>query len=207
MKTLNIIAALSLMLFIGCGGGGNQQQGGESADTTGTQEMQTTTDVRTIEIYGTDSMQFVVRDSKEGISVGEAVGDSLLRLESITAQPGEEIHITLTTISQLPASAMAHNWLLLTMDADAEAFAMAAAQATENNYVPSDMQDQIVAQTGLAAGGETTEVTFTVPEEPGTYDYICTFPGHYLAGMTGDFIVEGSAGAAQDTAAQDNMEM
>lgn len=180
MKFLNILAALSLILFIGCGGESDEQQQTESS----------TEDVRTINIIGIDNMQFVVEENQEGISVGDPVRDELLRLESITAQPGETIRIVLTTRSQLPPSAMAHNWLLLTQEADVQAFANAAVKAKENDYVPADMTDQILAQTGMAAGGETTEVTFTVPEETGTYEYICTFPGHFSAGMRGDLIVQ-----------------
>lgn len=116
--------------------------------------------------------------------------ENLLRVEDISASPGEEIRIRLETQSDMPASAMAHNWVLLTMDSDPQAFADAAANAQDDDYIPSDMEDQIVAQTEMAAGGETTEVTFTVPEEPGEYEFVCTFPGHYAAGMRGTLTVE-----------------
>ncbi|HEX6982947.1 MAG TPA: plastocyanin/azurin family copper-binding protein, partial [Balneolaceae bacterium] len=189
-----------------CGGGSGDQQAAE--DTTGAQEKEMATDVRTIHIYGINSMQFTVMDEAEGISVAETVNDSLLVLDSITAQPGEKIHIILTTISDMPPSAMSHNWLLLDLQADTDAFATAAAQARDNDYVPSDMEDLIIAQTGMVAGGETKEVTFTVPEEIGTYDYLCTFPGHYLAGMTGEFIVgEGGEESMADTTGTINMDM
>ncbi len=187
MKFLNILAAISLLLFISCGSGESDQQ-----QTEGTQESEMTSDVRTIDIIGIDQMQFVIDENTEGITLGDSVGsDNLPKLVSISAEPGEEIRITLTTRSSLPASAMAHNFLLLTMDADAQAFATAAAQAKDNDYVPADMTDQIIAQTGMAAGGETTEVTFTAPEEPGEYEFICTFPGHFSAGMKGILNVEG----------------
>jgi len=52
------------------------------------------------------------------------------------------------------------------------------------------MTDQIIAHTDLAAGGETVEVIFTVPEETGDYPFICSFPGHFSAGMTGTLAVE-----------------
>ncbi|HET6528589.1 MAG TPA: plastocyanin/azurin family copper-binding protein [Balneolaceae bacterium] len=187
MKTLNVITVLSLLLLWGCGGGSGDQQAAD--DTAGTQEKEMATDVRTIDIYGINAMKFVVHDEAEGISVGQTVQDSLLVLESITAQPGETIRVRLTTISDMPPSAMSHNWLLLDLDADTDAFATAASQARENDYVPADMEDMVIAETGLVPGGETKEVTFTVPEEIGTYDFLCTFPGHYLAGMTGEFIV------------------
>lgn len=190
MKMLNILAALSLVLFIGCGGGGSEsnEQAGSSEQTT----EATSGEARTIEIIGIDQMKFAVKEKSEGITVGSEVGtDGLLQLKTITAKPGEKLHIKLTTKSELPKTAMAHNWLLLALNADAKAFATAAMKAKDNDYVPTDMQDQIIAQTGLAGGGETHEVTFTVPEETGEYDYICTFPGHFVGGMKGKLIVEG----------------
>ena len=42
----------------------------------------------------------------------------------------------------------------------------------------------------LAGGGETVKVTFNAPKEPGEYLYLCTFPGHYLAGMKGLLVVK-----------------
>ena len=41
---------------------------------------------------------------------------------------------------------------------------------------------------GLVGGGESSSVTFPAPEK-GTYDYICTFPGHYAI-MRGILVVE-----------------
>lgn len=125
---------------------------------------------KTVEIEGTNSLKF----SKE----------------SITVKPGEEVTIKLSNNSKLPASAMAHNWILLAADADAAKLDEAAAKAKDNDYVPSDMADQIVAHTGLVGGGESDTVTFTAPEEPGDYTYICTFPGHYAAGMKGTLTVK-----------------
>lgn len=191
MKTVNIIASLALILFIGCGGGeGDQTQtesGAESQETEMADE-----DVRTIETIGIDDMKFVVEDENmEGVTLGDPVGeDDLPILEGITAEPGEEIRIVLTTKSELPETAMAHNFVLLAMNADAQTFATAAAQAKDNDYVPADMSDEVIAQTGMAAGGETTEVIFTVPEEPGEYEFICTFPGHYAANMRGTLTVQ-----------------
>jgi azurin len=127
-------------------------------------------EVRSIEVKGTDQMKFDVT--------------------KITAKPGEEIRIVLTTVSKLPPAAMSHNVVILKKDTDVEAFANASARAKDNGYIAPDKADQIIAGTSLAGGGETVEVTFTVPKETGEYDYICTFPGHFLAGMKGTLTVE-----------------
>lgn len=109
---------------------------------------------------------------------------------NIEAQPGEQITVKLTTVSNFPKSAMAHNFVLLKSGVDATAVATKAASASDNQYIPESQLDKIVAYTDLAGGGETVEVTFTVPEKPGDYEYICSFPGHFMGGMKGTLTVK-----------------
>lgn len=122
----------------------------------------------------------------------EIVGQNNLKfsVEKITATPGEKLTIKLSNNTQLPASAMSHNFVLLKQDADPHAFDQAASQAKGNDYIPESKSDEIIAHTGLVAGGETDSVTFEAPSEPGTYIYICTFPGHFAAGMKGKLVVK-----------------
>ena len=42
----------------------------------------------------------------------------------------------------------------------------------------------------LAGGGETVEVTFRAPTAPGTYTFLCSFPGHFAAGMRGTLVIK-----------------
>ncbi|MBN2732370.1 MAG: hypothetical protein JXR26_08085 [Balneolaceae bacterium] len=134
-------------------------------------------------------MKFVVKEEGEMLGTASTVetaqGDSYILLESIDAKPGEKIRIRLTTKSQLPPQAMSHNWVLLNKNADPATFANAATGASDNDYIPSDMSDQIIAHTAMAGGDETVEVTFTAPEETGDYPYLCSFPAHFSAGMKG----------------------
>lgn len=127
-------------------------------------------EARTIEIIGTDNLKFDVT--------------------SIEAAPGEEITIKFTTKSSMPKQAMAHNVVVLDSDADIGSFANESARARDNDYIAPGYEDDIIAATDLAGGGETVEVTFTVPETPGDYEYICTFPGHFAAGMKGVLTVK-----------------
>ena len=128
---------------------------------------------QTIEMIGTDNMKFSVT--------------------SIEAEAGEQITIKLTTKSQLPKMAMAHNVVVIDKDADVGEIAQASMKARDNDYIAPEYKDKIVAATGLAGGGEMVEVTFTVPEEPGDYEFICSFPGHYQAGMKGVLTVRETA--------------
>lgn len=125
---------------------------------------------QTVEITGTDNLKFDVT--------------------SIEAEPGEEITLELTTKSDMPKSAMAHNVVVMDQDADVEGFINASASAKDDQYVASDFEDQIIAATDMAGGGETVEVTFTAPNSAGDYEYVCSFPGHYSGGMKGTLTVK-----------------
>ncbi|MFN3373086.1 MAG: plastocyanin/azurin family copper-binding protein [Chloroflexus sp.] len=81
-----------------------------------------------------------------------------------------------------------HNWILV-KGSDAEAAAIVNAGLTAGpaaNYLPAD-KSNILAESPLANGNETVEVTFTAPAA-GTYIYLCTVPGHYPL-MQGKLIV------------------
>lgn len=64
---------------------------------------------------------------------------------------------------------------------------IASPTGRQMNYVP-DSPDVIVSST-IVEPYETFSLTFTVPEEPGEYNFVCTIPGHWRV-MQGTFIVE-----------------
>lgn len=119
------------------------------------------------------------------------VGRNDLRFspDHITVAPGEKVRVTLVNKSHLPASVMSHNWVLLKPGTDAAAFDSAARSATGNAYIPKSMSDRIIAHTAMIGGGHSDTITFTAPDKPGDYEYICTFPGHFRAGMKGTLTV------------------
>ncbi len=195
LSNLSVLLLALSFLVVSCGGGEsnmNNQGEGEMAGQEQESSSQMDSDARTIDVIGIDKLQFVVAEQSDGLQTGEEVtvdGTTYYILEGITAQAGQDITINLKTISQLPAQAMSHNWLLLEMGTDAKAFNQASLQAKDNNYVAPDMEDQVITDTGLVASGETKSASFTVPDETGDYDYICTFPGHF-ASMQGTLTVE-----------------
>jgi azurin len=127
-------------------------------------------DARTVEISAADNMRY-----------------SLSRIE---ARRGETLRIVLSVVSKFPKKTMAHNLVVLAKGASASRVNAAAAKAKDADFIPPDRKSDIVAHTGLAGGGETVEVTFTVPDETGNYEFICTFPGHYRLGMKGTLVVK-----------------
>jgi azurin len=108
---------------------------------------------------------------------------------SIAAAPGQKITVTLTNIGTLPKVAMAHNFVLLKAGTDVTAFATAAMTHQDNGYLPPEMADKVIAASKMLGPGESDTVSFVAPAA-GTYDYICTFPGHAMAGMRGTLNVK-----------------
>jgi azurin len=82
---------------------------------------------------------------------------------------------------------MGHNFVLLKSGVDIIVFGGKAATAKDTEYIPDSGVD-VIAHTKLIGGGETAVVEFDAPEA-GTYDFLCSFPGHYAI-MKGKFIVE-----------------
>ena len=126
-----------------------------------------------------------------GITVNDPVGEKMsFSRPTITAKPGERLKIQLYSFGKMPRTVMTHNWVLLAMGKDPKAFAAAAAMSPTTGYIPNALKSQILAQTDMVGPGETAEVVFTAPLKPGSYPYLCTFAGHFAAGMAGTLIVK-----------------
>ncbi len=62
-----------------------------------------------------------------------------------------------------------------------------AKDGAEKNYVPTI--PQVIAATPLVNPDQTYRFRFTAPEQPGSYPFVCTFPGHWRV-MNGIMRVE-----------------
>ena len=140
---------------------------------TGTTTSTTTADkgkARTIELIGTEKMKF---DKEE-----------------ILAKPGETLRIVLKAVGSMPKTIMAHNFVLLKQGVDATEFNKASFNARATDFIAPERKGDVIAATGLAGGGETVEVVFKAPAKPGSFNFICSFPGHFAMGMRGKLIVK-----------------
>ena len=92
------------------------------------------------------------------------------------------------------SSAVQHNWVLVEGDATVAAAVNDAAQqqssAARNAAAAVPLADTpgLLVGTPMVDPGASYSVTFET-HGPGTYIYICTFPGHYIAGMVGELVV------------------
>jgi azurin len=126
--------------------------------------------VRVVKITGGDDMKFNVT--------------------RIAAKRGEQIRLKLTTTGKMPKIVMAHNVVFLQLGTDVDKFVSAGAPHRDTDFIAPAMKDRVMAKTALAGPGETVEVLFTAPAKPGSYPFICTFPGHYQSGMKGVLVVK-----------------
>ena len=103
----------------------------------------------------------------------------------IRVSSNQKVTLTLNHNGRFPAISMGHNFVLIKKDVDVNEYALRAAGARNSEYIPEGNNE--IAYTKMLGGGESDTITFDAPE-PGTYIFICSFPGHYQL-MMGEFIV------------------
>jgi uncharacterized cupredoxin-like copper-binding protein len=121
------------------------------------------------------------------IEVGEGFAFTPGQLQCAAGQP---VRLRLANRLKAGGSDLAHNLAVLKPGTDAQAYGRAVINARpEDHYIPAEYQDRTVAVSGFAHAGETIELVFTAPAEPGEYPIVCTFPGHCLLGMTATLVI------------------
>ena len=101
------------------------------------------------------------------------------------------VKVTLKNTGMIPKIAMGHNFVLLKKGETAFGFGplvVVNGGSHANDFIPSKDKDKIIAHTKMLGPGEEDSVVFTAPE-PGEYEYLCTFPGHFAL-MRGKMIVK-----------------
>lgn len=111
---------------------------------------------------------------------------SVYSKDILKVQGGKKVKITFKHTGKMDKKVMGHNFVLLKKGVSMASFGKEAANAVSNEYIPENTQD-VIAHTKLIGGGEETTIEFDAPVA-GTYRFICSFPGHYVA-MKGKFIV------------------
>ena len=125
---------------------------------------------KVVEITVDDSMKFSVNDFE--------------------VTHGQKVNVVIKNIGTSPKASMGHNWVLLALGVDLDAFVAAATEAPANDYIPAAKSAEILASTKLLGPNERDTATFNAPTKSGQYPFLCSFPGHYQIGMKGVLIVE-----------------
>lgn len=176
MKYLSkLLLMITAAVFLSCGDNKKEEKeqirigDQETTQSSGTTDTNTVSDGEIVEIRLTadDQMRF---DKKE-----------------IKVKPGQTVKLTFEHVGQMAKNVMGHNFVLLTQGTDINQFGNEAVQAANNDYIPQNT-NKVIAHTKMLGGGESTTIEFKAPQA-GTYDFICSFPGHYAI-MRGKFIVQ-----------------
>lgn len=185
MKNLNkFLSLFALVLVVACG---DQKKVDEESVTIG--EEGTLKQIENVDVEDDSDSTSSENRTEDGVTVVEITGNDLMQFNKneITVPAGQTVRLVLKHVGELPENAMGHNFVLLKEGTDVVDFAQKAATATDNEYIPENTEN-VIAKTELIGGGEETTIEFQAPEA-GTYDFICSFPGHYVQ-MRGKFIVE-----------------
>ena len=121
-------------------------------------------------ITGNDTMQF---DKRE-----------------FTVKSGEKVELEFKNIGKLPKIAMGHNLVILKQGISSLKFGQKVMSlgASASNVLPEGSMEDVIAATKLLGPGESETISFTAPE-PGDYQFVCSFPGHF-AMMRGIMVVK-----------------
>lgn len=177
MKKLFIIPALAIAISFASCGGNNSSTG--SNDQAATEEVvESTTD------------EVVPGLSDVTISNAWVVeGNDQMKFDTelIRVQAGQDVQLTFKNVGTMPKESMGHNFVILQPGVDLAEFGGEAASAVDTDYIPASLVSSVIAHTKLLGPGEEDVITFQL--EPGVYDYICSFPGHYGI-MKGQIVAE-----------------
>lgn len=183
----NLLKFLSLFAIVLLAACGDEKKVDEESITIG--EEGTLKQIENVDEEVDTDMDATENQVQDGVTLVEITGNDLMQFNKneIRVKAGQTVRLTLKHVGELPENAMGHNFVLLKQGTDVVDFAQKAATATGNDYIPNGT-DKVIAHTEMIGGGEETTIEFTAPAA-GTYDFICSFPGHYVQ-MKGKFIVE-----------------
>lgn len=121
------------------------------------------------------------------VEIGCVPERMLFTVTEFVAKAGQPVKLTFRNPDATP-----HNWVLVEPGA-LEKVGMAANEMAKDpkgitkHFVPES--DRILQHTALLNPEQEEVLRFHAPEKPGTYPYLCSFPGHWII-MKGEMVVE-----------------
>jgi azurin len=163
-----------VMFLISCAPSSGDKK--NTADSTITKPTEKTT------IPGVEKLSFT---DTIHLKAGESMrfDNELFRVKT-----GKKITLIFTNTSAKTPTAMTHNVVVLAQGTDIADFADAVRNAKDEQYTPASVAPLMVAHTRMVGGADSVRIEFTIAQ-PGVYDYICSFPGHWGT-MQGKIVAE-----------------
>jgi azurin len=167
MKILSILTIASMLLLASCGGAEKKEES-KTADTVATASESATPGIANITVKVT----------------GNTMADMAYEPSSLTVKAGDKVTLTLENTNSMEG--MLHNWVLVKLGSGQEVATAAIAAGMDKNYVPEN--SNVIVASALAKPNETIKLEFVAPAA-GSYNYVCTYPGHFPK-MIGKLYVE-----------------
>ncbi len=111
------------------------------------------------------------------IAIGTVVERMIYDKELIVVQAGKPVEFRISNTDNMP-----HNFAIVQPGSLEEVGLLAEAtardaDAKDRNFVPKSAK--VLAASRLLGPGETQALSYEVPQQPGVYPYVCTYPGHW----------------------------
>jgi putative heme-binding domain-containing protein len=111
------------------------------------------------------------------IALGTVPARMIYDKEVLVVQAGKPVEFRFSNSDHMPHNfAIVQPGALQEIGESAEATARDA-DAIERHYIPKS--DKVMLASRLLQPGETQALSFEVPDQPGVYPYVCTYPGHW----------------------------
>ena len=111
------------------------------------------------------------------IAIGTVPHRMIYDKEQVVVQAGKPVEFRFSNTDAMP-----HNFAIVQPGSLQEVGELAEAtgkdaDAIERHYIPDS--DKVLLGSKLLQPGENESIAFDVPEVPGVYPYVCTYPGHW----------------------------
>jgi len=111
------------------------------------------------------------------IAIGTVPARMIYDKEVLIVQAGKPVEFRFSNSDHMPHNfAIVQPGALQEIGESAEATARDA-DAIQRHYIPTS--DKVLLASRLLQPGETQALSFDIPEQPGVYPYVCTYPGHW----------------------------
>ena len=167
MNYFSIFTITSLLFLASCGGAEKKEEA-NTTDTVATSSESSTPGIANITVKVT----------------GNSMSDMAYEPSSLTVKAGDKV--TLTLVNTNTMEGMLHNWVLVKLGSGQEVATAGIAAGMDKNYVPEN--SNVIVASALAKPNETITLEFVAPAA-GSYNYVCTYPGHFPK-MIGKLYVE-----------------
>jgi len=187
LRETTTLAALAVLAAVGCGGDKREPEPAQTAPAQTAEPQAPAPGAQPPAPAPAPSQPVVATPDAEGVV--HITGNDQMRYSAtrIELKAGQKVKIELKNAGALPKEVMGHNLIVLKPGTDVTVFAAKGMNAKASDYIPPGAPE-IIAHTKLLGPGESERLELDLPG-PGSYPFLCSFPGH-VGLMNGQIVVQ-----------------